>query len=96
MTIEEAQADIAYLLGRAIQAGYCNFSDLDREVGISSNAIVRLAYGGRAPDKSEMPSDASDLSACERAVAKLPPHRMSCDVREALENGRRAVRERYP
>ena len=90
MDLRMAKADVAFLLDRVRWAGYCRFTE-DREVGISSNSIVAIAYGQKTLAEQEMPMDQSDLAACKRAVAKLPLHRQTTDVWKALERARRAV-----
>lgn len=90
ITKEQLEADVAFLSERANRAG-CFYADADRAWGISSNAIVRLAYGGRGPASDEMPMDRSDFAACVRAVAQLPAHRHTPAVDAALDIARRAV-----
>lgn len=92
MTIEEMQADIAFLLLRAGSAGSFSCS-ADRWTGMSSNALVRLAYGG---EQDCMPSDRSDYAACVRTYVRLPKHRRTPDVRAGLLAAREAYLSRYP
>lgn len=81
LTELEIEADMAFLLRRAMWAGRCPFGP-DREVGLSSNDLVRFAYTGQAPD--HWPYDASDYAACEEAYRALPEHRQTSAVRKKL------------
>lgn len=92
MTEEEYKADIAFLLSRAMCAGSASFSN-DRWTGMSSNSIVALAYGGR---QESLPLDRSDYAACVRTVRRLPKHRRTEDVMEALKRAREAYLKHYP
>jgi hypothetical protein len=92
LTIEQMQADIAFLLHRSSEAGSCSF-DNDRFTGMSSNALVRFAYGGK---HNCMPSDRSDYAACVRTVRMLPQHRRTPAVMAALWEARRQYLLRYP
>lgn len=92
MTPEEMQADIDFLLLRAGSAGSCSFRS-DRWTGMSSNAIVCLAYGG---EQRAMPSDRSDYAACVRTVRRLPKHRKTPKVMDALRRAREAYFKNYP
>lgn len=85
--------DIKCLFERAMEAGHCRLTG-DRFTGVSSNAIFRLAYGGEPPGKREMPYDQSDYDACVRTVEKLPEHRRTPQVMEALERARQALESR--
>jgi len=92
MTPAEMQADIDFLLLRAGCAGSCDFTS-DRWTGASSNAIVRFAYGGK---QDEMPWDRSDYAACVRTVKRLPRHRRTPQVMEALRRAREAYLKSNP
>lgn len=83
--------DIDFLARRAMHAGCCSFRE-DRDFGISSNSLVAIAYGLKAPWQQELPVDGSDLAACERAVARLPGHRRTPVVLAALDRARKEVR----
>lgn len=85
--------DVDFLLARAAFAGRVYFSG-DRDYGVSSNALVRLAYGGKPPMRREYPYDHSDLAACERALASLPRHRRGCLVDSAFKKMERALIKR--
>lgn len=90
LTRKQLEADFECCFERAQWAGHCTFAE-DRFVGRSSNAIFRFAYGGKPPDKSEMPADNYDLEACKRTVAKLPAHRATAEVYQALDRAIKAV-----
>jgi len=92
MTPEQMQADIDFLLLRAGSAGSCSFTS-DRWTGMSSNAIVSLAYGG---EQKAMPFDRSDYAACVRTVRRLPKHRKTPAVMEGLRKAKEAYLARYP
>src|SRR6185437_6610498 len=92
MTLAEMEADIAFLLLRAGSAGSCSFTS-DRWTGLSSNAIVALAYGGK---QESMPSDRSDYAACVKTVRKLPKHRRTQEVMDGLRKARTAYLKNYP
>lgn len=91
-TVTPEQADIQFLLSRALCAGSCSFS-ADRWTGLSSNAIVSVAYGGH---QTETPSDRSDWAACVRTFRRLPQHRRTNAVRQAMKIAREAYLTRYP
>lgn len=88
--LANAQADIDYLVARA-ESGNCCKDLGERDTGVSSNAIVRLAYGGDAPDQMERPYDLSDLAACALAVERMPEHRRTVAVELALAKAVAAV-----
>lgn len=92
MTEAEMMADIAFLLLRSGCAGSAYFG-ADRWTGMSSNAIVSLAYGG---EQTVMPSDRSDYAACARTVHRLPRHRRTPAIMTALAKAREAYLQRYP
>lgn len=81
----EIVSDLYFLLNRSMQAGICSFTP-DRDVGISSNALVRFAYLGHLyePKENEYPCDKADMRACEEAFEKLPQHRRTKEVQELL------------
>ena len=83
-SVEALRADVAFLAPRAAHAG-CFSPPKDRDFGRSSNAIVRLAYGGPVPDSSEVPFDESDYRACRLAVMQMPDHRRTEAVLEAFQ-----------
>lgn len=89
--LEEARKDIQFLSRRAELAGSFAFSDGERATGVSSNAIVRLAYGGAVPSADELPMDIYDLRACERAFQKLPEHRKTDAVKAAMQKAYAAI-----
>jgi len=86
--IKRLEADVEFLLPRAGAANRCVISEERgcRDTGISSNALVRAAYGGEIPREDEYPSDPSDMCACLRAWRKLPPHRQSKRAHDILES----------
>ena len=90
-TIAQLAEDVRFLAERADGANKCSFMDYERDTGVSSNAIVRLAYGGEPPHKHELPSDKQDLMACQRAFNKLPEHRKTVEVRAALDRAWNAI-----
>lgn len=89
---EELQADLKFLLSRADAAGSCSFGG-ERWTGMSSNAIVRKAYGGR---QDCMPADRSDYAACVRTVRRLPKHRRTPAVMASLWKAKAAYLKNYP
>lgn len=92
LTREQLEADVAFLLLRADAAGSINFTN-DRWTGMSSNALVALAYGGK---QTAMPSDRADYAACVRSYHRLPRHRKTAEVRAALLKAREHYLSRYP
>ncbi|MFG1302675.1 hypothetical protein V5F34_00850 [Xanthobacter autotrophicus] len=92
-TREELEADIAFLLVRAGQASMLSFGDAGRFTGMSSNALVNLAYGGK---QDWMPYDRSDYAACVRSYVRLPKHRKTKEVRKGLAKARAAYLAHYP
>lgn len=88
LTLEQALEDIAFLVKRAGGAG--GFGGWGRRsVGMSSNALVSLAYGGI---QDQMPHDRDDYAACVRAVRQLPRHRRTQAVLSALADAKVAYR----
>ena len=81
--IGEQAKDIAFLLERSQGAGSLVLGG-DRDCGASSNSIVSIAYGLIPIEEQVFPSDQSDLDACRRILDKLPPHRLTQNVHEAM------------
>ncbi|MEZ0249722.1 MAG: hypothetical protein ACAH20_02045 [Methylobacteriaceae bacterium] len=90
--IAELQADVAFLLARCAEAGRAGFSS-DRWTGMSSNALVSVAYGG---EQAAMPYDRFDYAACVRTYARLPRHRRTPEVRAALRLAKAVLITRHP
>lgn len=88
----EHEADIAFLLSRAMAAGSADFTS-GRWTGMSSNSIVAVAYGGA---QENLPWDRGDYAACVRTVRRLPKHRRTDAVMEALKRAREAYLNHYP
>lgn len=82
-TKAQLMEDIDFLVQRASRAGRFEVA-WNRDWGVSSNALVRLAYGGASPGKDERPFDKDDLGACYRVVNNLPRHRHTPKVLAAL------------
>jgi hypothetical protein len=91
--INELRDDIDYLARRAQRAGSFSCSER-RDTGMSSNAIVSLAYG--VGEQGALPSDRSDYAACVNAVRGLPRHRRTPKVMDALRKAKEAFKARYP
>lgn len=87
------RADVSFLLLRSGKAGSVSFSDKRRWTGMSSNAIVSVAYGGK---QDALPSDHSDFMSCLLCVRRLPRHRRTPEVAQALAKAKAAFRARYP
>lgn len=90
--LAEAEADIAFLLSRAGHAGSCSF-DKGRWTGMSSNSIVAVAFGGK---QTALPADRGDYAACVRTFARLPRHRRTEAVKDALKKARAEYLARHP
>jgi len=88
---ERLREEVAFLLARSGQAGKFTFGG-KRWTGVSSNALVSIAFG--EPEEA-LPSDSSDLAACYRAVMRLPMHRRTDAVFDHLETGERYVEGKY-
>lgn len=88
----EYEQDIAFLVERQRAAGSCDFTSA-RWTGMSSNAIVDFAYGGK---QDAMPYDRSDYAACVRTVRRLPCHRRTTAVLNALWKAKEHYLNRYP
>jgi hypothetical protein len=58
--------------------------------------LVNIAYGKISLDKQVLPSDYSDLKACEKVFEKIPAHRKTKDVLIALNDARAHVMNKYP
>ena len=91
-TIAELEADVAFLVLRSMRAGSFG-GEAKRWTGLSSNALVALAYGGK---QDEWPSDRDDYAACVRTFVRLPRHRRTPEVRAGLARARGAYLENYP
>ena len=89
----EHEADVDFLVHRAVLAGICRFSDSHRDYGLSSNSIVSIAYGLMPLEEQEMPSDRWDLAACERMWRKLPEHRKTENAVLAMDRARENLRD---
>jgi hypothetical protein len=63
---------------------------------MSSNSIVAIAYGITPLENQTLPSDWSDLNACEKMWLKLPAHRRTPDATTALDRARVEVNHKYP
>ena len=90
--VERLRAERDFLLARASKAGSCSFGG-GRWTGLSSNALVTVAFGG---EDDCLPTDSSDLAACYRTMLRLPRHLLSDKVWEQLEDGERYVGSKYP
>jgi len=88
--INSLKADVAYLLARSMRAGSCDLGG-ERDTGISSNSLVGIAYGTIPIEAQEFPSDRADLAAVARAYEKLPRHRQTKLVEEALHRALKFV-----
>lgn len=89
--VAELQQDVAFLAQRASLAGTYSSNQSERETGASSNSIVDLAYGMglMALSAQTLPGDEDDLRACERMYLKLPHHRKTVMVTEAMNRARK-------
>lgn len=83
-----------FLLARAGHAGKCMFGG-KRWTGVSSNALVDIAFGV-APERDSRPYDGADLAACYRTMMRLPAHLISETVLAKLEAGEAFVTDRQP
>jgi hypothetical protein len=90
-SIYELEEDIKYLLARAGQAGSCHFSDEGRDVGMSSNSLVSIAYHEILIVDQVLPLDQGDLDACQLAFDRLPAHRKNQSALMALECAKFAI-----
>ena len=89
----ETDQDIQFLAKRANEAGKTRFGGY-RETGASSNSIVAIAYGILPLADQILPSDDSDLTACENMWKKLPEHRKTPEVSSAMERARSYMDEK--
>lgn len=89
--VERLREERDFLLARSGHAGSCSFAP-GRWTGVSSNALVTIAFGG---DDDRLPSDTGDLAACYRTMLRLPRHLLSRRVWEQLEAGERYVASKY-
>lgn len=90
--IEQLEAERDFLLARAGHAGMASFGGEGRWTGLSSNALVTIAFGGK---DNSVPYDLGDLAACYRCVMRLPRHLLTDAVFDQLEVGERYVGKRY-
>ncbi len=89
------KTDIDFLVARNMKAGSLSFS-AGRETGISSNSIVAIAYGKQKLNQQQMPSDHSDLKACQCMWGKLPKHRKTKDAIQAMTRAVIHIDRKYP
>lgn len=87
MTKEQLQKDIIFLAIRQLKAGSIPLLGY-REVGVSSNSIVAIAYGLESLCDQILPCDADDMQSCENMCKKLPDHRKTGDALKAIEAAR--------
>lgn len=85
-------AERNFLLARAGHAGSAYFGP-GRWTGMSSNALVTVAFGG---SDDSLPSDVGDLAACYRTVLRLPEHLRTVAVMAQLKRGEEHVERKYP
>ncbi|HNX52317.1 MAG TPA: hypothetical protein PKI68_01085 [Pontiellaceae bacterium] len=88
--IGEQAKDIAFLLERS-RGAWSFVLGGDRDCGASSNSIVYIAYGLIPIEEQVFPSDQADLDACRRMLDKLPIHRITKDVHEAMFRATQAL-----
>lgn len=87
--IQRLREERDFLLARSKAAGSCSFS-LERWTGMSSNALVEVAFG---EPNGCLPMDGQDLAACYRTVTRMPKHLRTDAVFDQLEQGEREVSE---
>lgn len=88
----QVETERDWLRERVKKAGSCTFSE-ERDVGVSSNAMVEYALGGPEPSSNQYPSDRWDLAACERCRDGAPEH-LHMKMDEVLEKYRQALQQR--
>lgn len=88
---DELLKDIDFLAHRQQKAGSVSFTE-ERETGISSNSIVAIAYGIVKPENQSLPCDWSDLNACRNMWKKLPDHRKTGVVLNAMQRAKFAIK----
>lgn len=92
LTKAQLVEDMDFLLDRANKAGGTYCGPDERDVGVSSNELVRYAYTGVHRGKRYFPHDRSDLAACVRALSNLPDHRRTKAVQHKYEEYDRFVK----
>ncbi len=92
---QDLQEDVRFLAERSMRCATISFVD-PRDVGASSNSIVAIAYGLQKLQDQEMPSDVDDLGACMNMWEKLPKHRKTKAVRDAMSRAIITVDKKYP
>lgn len=92
--LERLRIERDYLLERSMRAGKIRFG-MDRDTGVSSNALVRYAFTGEKPSPGEFPGDLDDLRSCYNARENAPEHLRSL-MDEVLGTYRKAVGKRHP
>jgi hypothetical protein len=90
--LRRVTAERDWLRERAKKAGSCIFSE-ERDVGVSSNAMVEYALGGPEPSPDQYPLDRWDLAACERCRDGAPEH-LRPKMDEVLVKYRQALWQR--
>ena len=89
--LNAVEADTVFLALRCRLAGTFR-PDRERDWGQSSNSLVAVAYG---VGPLAMPSDWSDYAACVRVARRLPRHRLTPAIRDALRLQRREVERNH-
>lgn len=85
--VEKLKAERDFLLARSGAAGKVSFGG-ERWTGMSSNALVTIAFGG---EDNRLPLDGSDLAACYRTIQRLPAHLLTERVFKQLHRGENHV-----
>jgi hypothetical protein len=88
--IGELYLDVDFLAKRSMKAGFVQMSAA-RNTGVSSNSIVGIAYGLIPIEEQELPEDLADLTACRLMFEKLPVHRKTKEVDEAMHRACQAL-----
>jgi hypothetical protein len=88
--IGELYLDVDFLAKRSMKAGFVQMS-AERNTGVSSNSIVGIAYGLIPIEEQELPEDLADLTACRLMFEKLPVHRKTKEVDEAMHRACQAL-----
>lgn len=90
--VQGNSADIEFLVDRATETGSVSFGvDPGRWTGMSSNALVAVAFGRKG---ARLPSDSDDLTSCYRCMLRMPERRRDAAM-PLLRRGEAAVRGRW-
>lgn len=88
ITKKQIEDDLHFLLERMFKNNGISVKNNKRDIGLSSNSIVAIAYGIISIKDQTLPVDISDMQCCECMWEKLPKHRRKGESLKAIEAAR--------